>query len=216
MDSFADQPISPAMSQKSGWKLSAGPEVTVQVDEDVLALRAPLVRVHRDSGGAWSFDGPGTPPRPARSTLLGAVVDAWPHVAALSDLDNGESAVWSWKQHGWAGESRCRCGECETPIARDLDRENWPSDLQPNQIVSVEQRALTGQIELTDIIAPPGGTALLGPGDYRRTSDQMAPIAVANVIRRWPHTMNALRYIKEGRGLHWDRENMHWEEYKID
>lgn len=209
------QPISPAMTQTTEWKLGAEPDVMVHVDQNVLAMRAPLVRVHRDNTGSWSFDGPGAVPRPSRQTLLSAVVGAWPHVAALSDLDRGEAAVWSWKQHGWSGENACNCGSCEVPVASDLDKVNWPKDLQPNRIVSVEQMALSGQVELTDILASPGGTALLGPGDHRRTSDQMAPVALANVIRRWPHTMHAFRALREGHGLRWDRDNLNWQEYMI-
>ena len=205
----------PAMSQKTEWTLATAPDAAVRVDEDVLALRAPLVRVHRDAEGAWSFEGPGGTRRPAKTTLLGAVVSAWPHVAALSELDSGSAAVWSWKQHGWAGEFECRCGSCEKPVASDLDRTSWPSDLQPNRIVSVENTALSGQVGLTDIIATPGGTALLGPGSHHRSSDQMAPIALANVIRRWPHTMQALRSLQEGRGLRWNPEQLNWQEYVL-
>jgi len=203
----------PAMNTE--WKLKTPPEAEVHVDEDVLAMRAPLVRVHRDDQGAWSFDGPGRPPKPAKKTMLSAVVGAWPHVAALSDLDTGCAAVWSWRQHGWASEFECRCGNCEQPVAADIDRTSWPSELQPHTIVSVEQAALSGQIPLTDIISTPGGIALLGPGDHRRTADLMAPVALANVVRRWPHTMQALRALREGRGMRWNEKGLNWHEYVI-
>jgi hypothetical protein len=202
-------------SQRARWMLASPPDTEVRVDEEVLAVRAPLVRVHRDDRGEWSFDGPGTAPRPARATRLGAVVDAWPHVHALSTLDVGGSAIWSWREHGWSPVSECRCGSCEQPVAVDLDRRTWPSDLHPNHIVSVEQAALSGQIALTDILFPPGGIAFLGPGDHRRTSDTMAPVAVANVIRRWPHTMWALRSLREGRGLRWHADSLQWHEYLL-
>jgi hypothetical protein len=204
----------PAM-QNTEWKLKTPPDAQVSVDEDVLALRAPLVRVHRDDKGTWSFDGPGSTPRPAQKTLLGAVVGAWPHVAALSDLDIGSTVVWSWSRHGWSREFECHCGHCDEPVAADLDRKTWPADLDPNRIVSVEQTALSGQVALTDIIFTPGGVALLGPGDHHRTSDMMAPVAVANVIRRWPHTMQAMRMLNDGRGMRWNPDGLHWQEYLI-
>ena len=189
----------PAMN--TDWKLSTSPESEVLVDTDVLAMRSPLVRVHRDAKGTWSFDGPGQRPRPNKTAMLSAVVGAWPHVAALSDMDTGRAVVWSWKQHGWAAEFECKCGDCEQPVASDIDRQSWPAELQPHTVVSVEQAALSGQVSLTDIVSTAGGVALLGPGDHRRTSDLMAPVALANVIRRWPHTMQALRMLHEGRGM---------------
>ncbi len=191
----------------------AAADTEVQVDEDVLALRAPLVRVHRDEAGRWRFDGPGAPPRPAVTTLLSAVRDAWPHVCALVELEPGTSAVWSWDKHGWAGEFECRCGSCEQPVACDLDRRTWPTELHPDHIVSVEQTALAGQVSLTDILSTPGGIALLGPGAQRRTSDEMAPVALANVIRRWPHTMRALRSVRDGHGMRWNPDQLNWHEY---
>lgn len=203
----------PAMN--THWKLSAPPDLEVHVDTDVLAMRAPLVRVHRDEAGTWSFDGPGQTPRPSKKTVLSAVLGAWPHVAALSDLGAGAAAVWSWKQHGWASEFACECGSCEQPVASDIDRRSWPQELQPHTIVSVEQAALSGQVALTDIISTPGGTALLGPGDHRRTADLMTPVALANVIRRWPHTMQALRMLKDGRGMRWNPEGLNWHEYVV-
>jgi hypothetical protein len=204
-----------AMSQHAKWKLSSPPDTQVRVDEDVLTMRAPLVRVHRADSGEWSFDGPGVAPRPAKTASLGAVAHAWPHVCALSQLDSGAAAVWSWRQHGWAGEFECRCGNCDRPVAADLDRRNWPSDLRPDQIVSVELIALSGRVELADILTTPGGIALLGPGDHRRTSDTMTPVAVVNVIRRWPHTMQALRALGEGRGMRWSPDTLHWHEYVL-
>ena len=203
----------PAMN--TDWKLKTPPETEVRVDEDVLSLRAPLVRVHRDDEGTWSFDGPGADRKPAKTTLLGAVVGAWPHVAALSNLDTGGTAVWLWKQHGWSGEFECTCGNCEQPVATDIDRSSWPEDLQPHHVVSVEKAALSGEVPLTDIIDTPGGTALLGPGDHRRTADLMTPVALANVVRRWPHTMQALRSLQKGRGMRWNPENLNWHEYVI-
>jgi hypothetical protein len=203
----------PAMN--TDWKLNTPPESEVHVDADVLAMRAPLVRVHRDDEGTWSFDGPGHNPRPSKKTMLSAVVGAWPHVAALSDLETGGAAVWSWKQHGWASEFECKCGNCEQPVAADIDRNSWPAELQPHTILSVEQAALSGQVSLTDIISTPGGIALLGPGDHRRTADLMAPVALANAIRRWPHTMQALRALKEGRGMRWNPEGLNWHEYVL-
>ncbi|WP_460957481.1 hypothetical protein [Parasphingorhabdus pacifica] len=203
------------MQQKTEWKLGSPPDAEVRVDQEVLAMRAPLVRVHRDEGGAWAFDGPGREPRPAKRTVLSAVVGAWPHVAALSHLDNGTAAVWSWNRHGWTSEFDCRCGSCDQPVAADLDRSTWPADLQPNDLVSVEQTALAGQVPLLDIIHTPGGIAMLGPGGHRRTSDQMTPVAVANVIRRWPHTMQALRSLDEGRGVSWNEEKLNWHEYLV-
>jgi hypothetical protein len=200
-------------SQKAQWKLGSPPNTEVRVDDEVLTLRAPLVQVRRDGRGEWSFDGPGRAPGSAKRTLLGAVVDAWPHVGALSTLDVGSAAIWSWREHGWSHVSECRCGSCEQPVAADLDRRTWPSDLHPNHIVSVEQAALSGQIGLTEILFRSGGIAFLGPGDQRRTSDTMTPVAVANVIRRWPHTMQALRSLREGRGLRWDADTLQWREY---
>lgn len=205
----------PAMLQNMEWKLAAPPETEVRVDQEVLALRAPLVRVSRDDTGGWSFDGPGVTPRPTQKTLLGAVVGAWPHVSALSDLDIGEAAVWSWHRHGWSGEFECRCGGCDQPVPADLDRTTWPSDLPPDRLVSVEQTALSGQVSLIDIISTPGGIALLGPGEHRRTSDRMTPVAVANVIRRWPHTMQALRSVQDGRGMRWNATGLNWHEYVV-
>ena len=84
----------PAMN--TDWKLSTAPESEVLVDTDVLAMRSPLVRVHRDAKGTWSFDGPGQRPRPNKTAMLSAVVGAWPHVAALSGMGTGGAAVWSW------------------------------------------------------------------------------------------------------------------------
>lgn len=205
----------PAMQQNSEWKLASAPEAEVRVDEDVLAMRAPLVRAHRDDEGTWSFDGPGANPRPVRKTVLKAVVGAWPHVAALSHLDTGGAAVWSWNRHGWTSVFECKCGSCDQPVAADLDRSTWPADLHPNHLVSVEQTALSGQVPLLDIIHTPGGIALLGPGGHRRTSDTMTSVAVANVIRRWPHTMQALRSLQEGRGMSWNPQKLNWHEYLI-
>lgn len=202
----------PAMN--TDWKLKAPPETEVNVDEDVLAMRAPLVRVHRDDTGGWSFDGPGAATASKR-TVLGAVVGAWPHVAALSELDSGGAVIWSWRQHGWASEFECKCGGCEQPVASDIDRRAWPADLEPQSIVSVEQAALSGQVTLSDILHTPGGIALLGPGEHHRTADMMTPVAVANVIRRWPHCMQALRSLKDGRGMRWNPEALNWHEYVV-
>lgn len=203
------------MLQNTLWKLDTPPDTQVRVAEDVLALRSPLVRVHRDDEGSWSFQGPGTEMDEKNVTSLRSVVEAWPHVAGLSYLEPEKTALWSWEQHGWTGEFECHCGSCEPPVAADLDRHTWPSDLQPNRLVSVEQLALSGQVALANIIATPGGTALLGPGDQRRTSDEMAPVATANVLRRWPHTMQALRSLREGRGMRWNPEDLNWQEYLI-
>ncbi len=41
----------------------------------------------------------------------------------------------------------------------------------------------------------------------------MAPVALANVIRRWPHTMQALRTVREGYGMRWNSEELNWHEY---
>lgn len=204
-----------AMSQNVEWKLNSPPETEVRVDTDVLSLRAPLVRVHRDDEGTWSFDGPGASPRPSQNTVLGAVVGAWPHVAGLSQMDAGDSAVWSWRAHGWSGEFECHCGHCEPPRPADLDRRSWPEDLDPNQLISVERVALSGEIGLTDILYNSSWIALVGPGLHRRTSDKMTPVAVANVIRRWPHTMQALRAITYGRGMRWNHSSLSWHEYVI-
>ncbi|QUH00331.1 hypothetical protein HUO13_05405 [Saccharopolyspora erythraea] len=201
--------------QNKEWKLKTPPDTEVAVAEDVLGMRVPLVRVRRDGGGGWSFFGPGDEEGPTKRTVLSAVVGAWPHVSALAELEAGSVAVWSWTQHGWTGEFECRCGECQQPVAADLDRKTWPSDLHPHHIVSVEQTALSGQVVLADIISTEGGIALLGPGEHRRTSEKMTPVAVANVIRRWPHTMHALRALNEGRGMRWNSEGMAWHEYVI-
>jgi hypothetical protein len=205
----------PAMEPNTEWKLDTQPETEVRVDVEVLAMRSPLVRVHRDESGTWSFDGPGAAPRATKRTLLGAVVGAWPHVAGLSHLTTGAAAVWSWQQHGWANDVDCPCGQCEPPVPTDLDRKSWPSDLQPDHIVSVEQAALSGQVALTDIVFTSAGISLLGPGLHRRTKEQMAPVALANVIRRWPHTMQALRAVKSGRGMRWNPTALNWREYVI-
>ena len=201
--------------ENSEWKLNTPPDAEVHVDTDVLALRAPLVRVRRDDAGTWSFTGPAADPRPTKRTVLSAVVGAWPHVSALTDLESGGGAVWSWTKHGWAGEFECTCGNCEQPVATDIDRKSWPEELQPHNVVSVEKAALSGEVPLTDIIDTPGGTALLGPGDHRRTADLMTPVALANVVRRWPHTMQALRSLQKGRGMRWNPENLNWHEYVI-
>ncbi len=201
------------MLGKREWKLASPPETAVAVDSDVLAMRVPLVRVYRDEGGAWFFDGPGEVPRPATTTTLAAVVGAWPHVLALSTLDIDDSAIWSWARHGWTSEIECSCGECDQPVAADIDRGTWPSELRPDRVVSVENTALSGQEPLTDILSTPGGIALLAAGGHHRTSDQMAPVALANVIRRWPHTMQALRTLKPNRGMRWNSEELNWGEY---
>ncbi|MBE9375730.1 hypothetical protein IQ251_14850 [Saccharopolyspora sp. HNM0983] len=197
------------------WKLDSPPDSEVRVDQDVLAMRSPLVRVHRDEAGGWSFDGPGKPPRPFSRTRLSAVVGAWPHVAALSDLAAGRSVIWSWRQHGWTSELVCECGQCEQPEPTDVDRASWPAELQAHSIVSVEQSALSGQAPLSDIIHTPGGIALLAPGDHRRTSEVMAPVALANVVRRWPHSMQALRALQDGRGMRWNPTGLNWHEYVL-
>lgn len=198
-----------------GWKLSASPESPVRVDDDVLTLRAPLVRVHRDDAGTWSFSGPGKASGRSQRTRLGAVVGAWPHVAALSDLDIGTSAVWSWQGHGWASEFVCRCGCCDPPKPADLDRTSWPADLAPDRVTSVEHAALSGEIGLSDIVSNRTGITLLGLGVHRRASDTMTSVAVANVIRRWPHTMQALRSISAGRGMRWNPARLNWHEYVL-
>jgi hypothetical protein len=203
----------PAMN--TDWKLTTPPESAVRVDAEVLAMRAPLVRVHRDDEGTWSFEGPSATGRESKQTKLQAVVGAWPHVAALSELDAGTAVVWSWRQHGWAAEFECECGNCEQPVAGDIDRQSWPSELQPHTIISVEQVALSGQRPLTDIISTPGGIAMLGPGDHRRTVDLMTPVALANVIRRWPHTVQAMRVLQENRGMRWNPDGLNWHEYAV-
>lgn len=201
------------MSENSESKMDTSSRAEVFVDEDVLALRAPLVRVEREQKGTWIFDGPGEQPRPRVQTLLGAVVNAWPHVLALADLHPGTCAIWSWPDHGWAGEFECTCGDCEQPMPADLDRRTWPSELDPEDIVSVEETALAGQVSLSDILYASGRIALLGPGDQNRTSEEMAPVALANVIRRWPHTMRALRSLRDGYVLRWNSQSLNWNEY---
>lgn len=197
------------------WKLKSPPNAEVHVDQDVLAMRSPLVRVHRDDAGGWSFDGPGEQPRPGSRTQLSAVVGAWPHVAALTGLEAGGAVIWSWRQHGWTSEFVCECGHCEQPVATDVDRASWPAELQAHSIVSVEQVALSGQVPLSDIMYTPGGIALLGPGGHQRTSDVMTPVALANVVRRWPHSMQALRVLQAGRGVGWNPDELNWHEYVL-
>lgn len=197
------------------WKLESPPETQVQVDEEVLTLRAPLVAAHRDTAGGWTFNGPSNGPRSTRTTLLNAVAAAWPHVAGLTGLNPGGTAVWSWRNHGWTGHTECRCGECAHLAPVDLDRTTWPSELDPESLLSVEKSTLTGQSELTDIVATPGGTAFLGPGDHHRTSDQMTLVATANVLRRWPHTMHALRALQQKHGMRWNTQDLNWHEYAL-
>lgn len=196
------------------WKLDTPPDTQVQVDEEVLTLRAPLVAAHRDPVGGWVFNGPGANHR-TRTTLLEAVVHAWPHVAGLNDLPPGATATWSWRHHGWTSEAGCRCGSCNQAVPTDIDHSTWPADLDPEALLSVEKSTLTGQTELTDIVATPGGTALLGPGDHHRTSDQMTHVATANALRRWPHTMQALRALQDARGMRWNPEELNWQEYVL-
>lgn len=197
------------------WKLKSAPETPVHLDENVLAMRAPLVRVRCGEDGSWTCEGPNPGQAAPQKTMLSAVVSAWPHVAALSGLDAGGCVVWSWRQLGWADENGCQCGECEKPVATDIDRSSWPEDLQPHTVVSVENVALTGQTPLTDILHTSGGIALLGAGDHRRTSDLMSPVAMANAVRRWPHTVHALRMLQESRGMRWNFDELNWHEYLV-
>lgn len=204
----------PAMAQNTENRLDASMQQEVSVDEDVLALRAPLVLVRRNDQGEWIFEGPGESPRPTVRTVLGAVVNAWPHVSALAELEPGSAAVWSWDNHGWTSEFECTCGECEQPVATDLDRRTWPGELDPEDLVSVEETALSGQEVLTNILYTSGRIAMLGPGEQHRTSDQLASVAMANVIRRWPHTMRALCSVRSGYLLRWNAESLNWHEYE--
>ncbi|WP_019853273.1 hypothetical protein [Actinopolyspora mortivallis] len=202
------------MSQITETKLDASSRTEVSVDEDVLALRSPLVQVRRDEQGSWFFEGPGGSSDSTVRTVLGAVVNAWPHVAALGDLEPGRSAIWSWHDHGWTSEFECTCGECEQPAPVDLDRRSWPADLDPEALVSVEETALSGQVVLSDILYTSGRIALLGVGEQNRSSEEMTSVAMANVIRRWPHTMRALRSVRSGYLLRWNPESLNWHEYE--
>lgn len=199
----------------SQWKLQSPPETPVNLDENVLAMHSPLVRVRCEQDGSWTCVGPQPNTVEPAKTSLSAVVSAWPHVAGLSALTRGGCVVWSWRQQGWAEEDGCQCGQCETPVATDIDRSVWPEDLQAHSIVSVENVALTGQTPLTDILHTSGGIALLGEGDHRRTSDLMSPVAMANAVRRWPHIVRALRMLGESRGMRWDFDELKWHEYLI-
>lgn len=203
------------MLRNSPWKFDTPPETQVRVDENVLALQAPLVCVHRDGAGGWFFDGPGEAPRPARTTRFEAVVQAWPHVACLSHVDRGGFAVWSWVQHSWVIEGECHCGSCERPRVTDLDRANWPPEMDPEGLISVESAALTGQVELVEMRASAGRTALLGPGGSDGAAAQMTPVALANVFRRWPYAMAAYRALHDGRAMYWNNEDLHWSEYVL-
>lgn len=196
------------------WKLPTPPDAPAHVDEEVLALRAPLVRVHRTEDGTWCFDGHGAWPRSTRQIPLGAVVQAWPHVCALSPLEPGAGAVWSWHKHGWAREFHCTCGTCESPKPADLDRGMWPEDMEPDRILNVEQAVLTGQTTLTDMRCTSAGVSLHGPAEQERQDEAMTPVAAANAVRRWPHTMRALQSLNKGRGMYWDGENLNWREYR--
>jgi hypothetical protein len=200
------------MLRNSPWKFATPPETGVQVDENVLALQAPLVRVHRDPQGGWYFDGPGEPPRPSRTTRFDAVVQAWPHVACLSHVDPGGLAVWSWVQHSWVVEGQCQCGDCERPRATDLDSTTWPSQMNPEDLVSVDSAALTGQVELVEMRASEGRASFHGPGDG---AAQMTPVALANVFRRWPYAMAAYRALSDGRAMYWNSDDLHWSEYVL-
>ncbi len=205
----------PAMSENTHWKLATSPTTEVQVAEDVVALKAPLVRVDRDEDGTWSFFGPGSDETSTRSTTLGGVVDAWPHVAGLTDLNNGSSAVWHWAQHGWAVGGGCTCGQCSDPVAADLDRQSWPDALPPNRPVLVERRVLSGEVRLSDLRQEDGNLLVLGPGEQQRTAEEMVAIAIVDVVRRWPHSMHALRALQEGRGMEWNPEALNWQEYEL-
>ncbi|WP_017976386.1 hypothetical protein [Actinopolyspora halophila] len=203
------------MSQITETKLDASLRTEVSVDEEVLSLQAPLVLVRRDEQGGWFFEGPGgADSGSAVLTVLGAVVNAWPHVAALTELQPGSSAVWSWQSHGWTSEFECTCGECEQPKPVDLDRRSWPTELDPETIVSVEESALAGQVTLSDILHTSGRIALLGTGEQNRSSEEMTSVALANVIRRWPHTMRALRSVRPGYLLRWNPDSLNWHEYE--
>ncbi|APU13035.1 MULTISPECIES: hypothetical protein [Actinoalloteichus] len=203
------------MSENLYWKLTTSPTTEVQVAEDVVALRAPLVRVARNEDGVWSFFGPGETDGPTRATTLGGVVDAWPHVAGLSDLRTGTTAVWHWGQHGWAVGGGCTCGQCGEPQAADIDRQVWPDDVPPNRPVLVEKSVLSGQTPLTDLRGESGNTIVLGPGEQQRQADEMVAIAIVDVVRRWPHTLHALRALQEGRGMEWNAEALNWQEYEL-
>ncbi|MHA6802549.1 hypothetical protein [Salinifilum ghardaiensis] len=197
------------------WKLQSPPGTPVDLDANVLAMRVPLVRVRCEESGTWTCAGPDADEASWQRTTLSAVVTAWPHIAALSNMEPGGSVVWSWPEMGWADEDGCTCGECPRPVATDVDRTAWPENLQPDTVVSVENVALTGQTPLVDILHTQGGIALIGEGDHRRTVDLMSPVAMANVVRRWPHTVQALRMLQELRGMRWNFDELNWREYRL-
>lgn len=207
-------PQTPA-NQPRNWKLDTPPETPVQVAHDVIALAAPLVRASRDADGTWLFAGPVDPGEEVQTTMLSAVVSAWPHVAGVPTLTAGGTAIWQWAEHGWSTGVDCRCGTCTDPHAADIAADDWPVELDAESDTWVELAALEGRVPLSDLRRNEYGVAISGPGTHQRSEDDVTTVPMISIVRRWPHTILALRALQPGRGMRWRPEVLNWQEYEL-
>jgi hypothetical protein len=203
------------MPENTYWKLNASPDTAVRVAHDVIALAAPLVRVSRDAAGNWLFGGPTDPAADVQTTVLSAVVEAWPHVAGLPAMAPGGTAVWLWAEHGWSTGVDCKCGRCGDPEPADIDESCWPRQLAPDADTWVELAALEGRVPLSDLRCNEYGVAVSGAGTHQRSEDEVAMLPMISVVRRWPHTVLALCALQPGRGMWWRPDALHWQEYEL-
>lgn len=204
-----------APAQQADWKLDTPPETPVQVALDVIALAAPLVRASRGADGTWLFAGPTDPGDEIQTTLLSAVVSAWPHVAGVPNLDAGTSATWQWSDHGWSTGLPCDCGNCPDPRGHDISAQDWPVELDAEAETWVELAALEGRVPLSDLRRNEFGVAISGPGTHQRSEDDVTTVPLISIVRRWPHTILALRALQPGRGMRWRPEMLNWQEYEL-
>lgn len=201
------------MRPTQNWHLDSPPDTDVDVAQDLVELRAPLVGVRRDETGAWSFEGPADSVGDSVVMTLGDVVNAWPHVAVLDDLAPGQVAWWDWSDNGW--HIGALVGDAEIP-AVDLHEEAWPQELPLETTAVVERAVVTGERPLADVQRDVEGFSFVGPPkDTEPVPEEFMLVRLTDAVRRWPHALGVVAALQPGEGVEWDAEQRHWEGYEF-
>ncbi|GGM42178.1 hypothetical protein GCM10012275_11440 [Longimycelium tulufanense] len=201
------------MPLAQNWPLESPPETQVEVAQELVELRAPLVIVRRTDEGDWLFDGPGDSSNQVAMMALVDVVNAWPHVGSLDELRSGQLALWDWAGNGW--QIGVPVSPEQPPQGVDLDVEKWPG-LGPDATAVVERAVVTGERPLTDIQRDEEGYSFVGPeqpADPKPEDYLLVPLSDA--VRRWPHSLPVVLALEPGEGVEWHHDAQHWEGYRF-
>ncbi|SHG37030.1 hypothetical protein [Streptoalloteichus hindustanus] len=200
------------MPLAQNWLLDSPPDTQVVVAQELVELRAPLVNVSRDDEGAWSFRGPGAAGEQTTVLALADVVNAWPHVASLDELRPGAVALWDWSGNGW----QIGFPATTDPVRGvDLDEAKWPV-LGEDAHAVVERAVVTGERPLTDIQRDEEGFSYVGPEQAADpTPEDYLLVPLADVVRRWPHSLPVVVALEVGEGVEWRHDAQQWESYRF-